>query len=259
MMANALPPPPLWIVKDVVAYVKDANNGRLHVATIKSNPFIENGMYRVKIKWDSGRDIVSVDCSLCDSPLVDESSFQDHCTRHRLTRRPSVVKSHASLAFTPSNSTIVNQTQSDAGNDYKENDAEDDILDETAETESPGHSKVSVDVDQNSDEETGSMNDNGRTIDDPNENEGVMEDGQDYPSLGVDDSPDDVLWIHKGDVIFALGGKKEYYSAKVVSDPYREGASYKVCIKWMDARYKQVVDCRDCLPLESVVMVERRN
>lgn len=185
MMTEAPPPrpPPLWIVEGVVAYVKDAKNGRLHVATIKSDPFIENGKYCVKIKWDSGRGLVSVDCSLCDSPLVD-----DYSVKSNATPRSSVVESSA----------MMNQTQRVARNNYRENDASDDIS-ETAEAPSPA------------------------------------------------------LWIRKGDVIMALGGKKETYSAKVLSDPYRDGSSCKVCIKWIDARYTQVVDCRDCLPLELVV------
>lgn len=103
-------------------YVKDAKNGRLHVGTINSDPFIENGKYCVKIKWDSGRGLVSVRglLSVCDSPLVDDFSVKSNATP-----RSSVVESSA----------MMNQTQSVGRNNYKENDANEDIS-ETAESPS---------------------------------------------------------------------------------------------------------------------------
>lgn len=256
--SEQLPPP--WIAKGVVVNVRDALNGKLHVATIKSDPYIKDDVYMVKIKWFSCH-TETVECSRCISPLAaDDSSNEPHRTRHRSKRRPPVIVTTSGTDGTATGTLTSSSTTTSEDTD--------DTLLPMQEVEMP--ESLSTTTLDGMDVDNGSIGDALSDQGDNNEEQEQSENSThteqmpavgDSNEVGVDESQGDeeelldsnkssFSWIHERTMMRVLGGNKEYYFAEALSEPYHNGESLVVNIKWKDALYKQFVDCRVCLPVD---------
>jgi hypothetical protein len=230
------------------------------------------------IKWLSSGKEEQVECSRCISSLVDltEDEPTNPPTR-QLQSSPSIVKTEqTTVEVTPTRTDTASESDESTSDDdddeesdeeESDDDGDDDDILVCSKEEMPVEEEIApppfqriVSVSTTTSEGVASV-DTTLVMDGDEESDGNKasnlassesnseEDNQDFEAKteNTEESSTPPSWIRKGLVMDVVSGNKdEPYKATALSDPFHNGTSFVVRIKWAVQCTKQVVDCSKC-------------